>query len=94
MPSKRRLRRLDLRRRRVQRMARPGRVHRAPGGVGDDGLGEGAEDGQPNRAADHMAGVDQAGGQAGVLVINLGQGDQGQRHGSDHIGGQLRLPRR
>ena len=29
---------------------------------------------------------DQAGGQAGVLVINVGRGDQGQRHGRDHIG--------
>lgn len=37
-------------------------------------------------AAGHVADVDQARGQARVLVINLGQGDQGQRRGSGHIG--------
>ena len=59
--------------------------------VGHHGPGHGAEQGEAERAADLLPGVEQAGRQAGIAVLHLGQGDQGQRHehraqagGGDH----------
>src|SRR5215467_2265446 len=48
--------------------------------VGDHGPGDGAEQGEPDRAADLLAGVAQAGGDPGLAVGDPGHGDQGDRH--------------
>jgi hypothetical protein len=50
-----------------------------PDAVRDGSPGDGAEQCKPDRAADLLAGVEQAGGDTGVLFGHVVQGDQGQR---------------
>jgi len=50
-----------------------------PDAVRDGRPGDGAEQREPDRAADLLGGVEQAGGDTGVLLGYLVQGDQGQR---------------
>ena len=50
-----------------------------PEAVRDGCPGDGAEQCQPDRAADLLGGVEHAGGDTGVLLGHVVQGDQGQR---------------
>jgi len=54
------------------RRGSPGAGHHAPG--------HGADDRQPDRAADLLPDVEQAGGHAGVVVVHLDQPDEEDQH--------------
>jgi hypothetical protein len=51
----------------------------SPDAVRDGRPDDGAEQRKPDHAADLLGGVEQAGGDTGVLLGHVVQGDQGQR---------------